>query len=235
VMTPVQCLARIAALIPPPPVSRCYASRESSGRAPSSWRSAVVAMRPAPANGVELPATNTRNVKEERGEHDGSRPKTRPDASSRRPAFDVRRSTFDGARKRCAREARNDAKTAPKRAGPPARPRAPWRRMAAATLGTLRNVPSSSYPLCVDAPASQILAAHGGSVCASTQTPSPFMRDSTQTPSPFMRDSVLRGSERSRSVQELGESFTPTIDSVSDANDRNVVAAPERRDDEIRA
>ena len=60
-MTPVQCLARIAAIIPPP---RFPLLRFAGVLAPSSsWRSAVVAMRPALANGVELPPTTTRNVK----------------------------------------------------------------------------------------------------------------------------------------------------------------------------
>jgi hypothetical protein len=52
-MTPVQCLARIAAIIPPPrfPLLRFAGVLASK----SSWRSAVVAMRPASANGTEAP------------------------------------------------------------------------------------------------------------------------------------------------------------------------------------
>jgi hypothetical protein len=53
VMTPVQCLARIAAIIPPP---RFPLLRFAGVLAPSSsWRSAVVAMRPALANGADPP------------------------------------------------------------------------------------------------------------------------------------------------------------------------------------
>ena len=63
-MTPVQCLARIAAIIPPP---RFPLLRFAGVLAPSSsWRSAVVAMRPALTNGVELPPTTTRNVKKKK-------------------------------------------------------------------------------------------------------------------------------------------------------------------------
>jgi hypothetical protein len=51
VMTPVQCLARIAAIIPRP---RFPLLRFAGVLAPSSsWRRAVVAMRPAPVNGGE--------------------------------------------------------------------------------------------------------------------------------------------------------------------------------------
>jgi hypothetical protein len=58
VMTPVQCLARIAAIIPPP---RFPLLRFAGVLAPSSsWRRAVVAMRPAPQNGAERSATSTR-------------------------------------------------------------------------------------------------------------------------------------------------------------------------------
>jgi hypothetical protein len=61
VMTPVQCLARIAALIPPP---RFPLLRFAGVLAPSSsFRSAVVAMRPAPTNGAERSPTNTSPAK----------------------------------------------------------------------------------------------------------------------------------------------------------------------------
>lgn len=68
VMTPVQCLARIAAIIPPPrfPLVRFAGALGPS----SSWRSAVVALRPPPANGVDLPATSTRNVRQKKKQRD---------------------------------------------------------------------------------------------------------------------------------------------------------------------
>ena len=59
-MTPVQFLARLASLIPPP---RFPLQRFSGVLAPnSSWRAAVVAMRPAEASGVE-PRPSTRPKK----------------------------------------------------------------------------------------------------------------------------------------------------------------------------
>lgn len=60
-MTPVQCLARIAAIVPPP---RFPLLRFAGVLAPSSsWRSAVVAMRRPHANRAELPPTNTKKRK----------------------------------------------------------------------------------------------------------------------------------------------------------------------------
>ena len=58
VMTPVQCLARIAALLPPPrfPLVRFAGVLASK----SSWRSAVVAMRPVVTSGAEPPPASTR-------------------------------------------------------------------------------------------------------------------------------------------------------------------------------
>jgi hypothetical protein len=57
VMTPVQCLARIAAILPPPrfPLLRFAGVLASK----SSWRSAVVAMRPPPAGGTPANTANT--------------------------------------------------------------------------------------------------------------------------------------------------------------------------------
>lgn len=63
VMTPVQFLARIAALIPPP---RFPLQRFSGVLAPNSpWRPAVVALRPAAAPGVE-PRPSTRPKKKQK-------------------------------------------------------------------------------------------------------------------------------------------------------------------------
>jgi ribosomal protein S27E len=69
VLTPVQCLARIAALIPPP---RFPLLRFAGVLAPSSsWRSAVVAMRPAQADGAEPRPTNTKKAKKKKKASDG--------------------------------------------------------------------------------------------------------------------------------------------------------------------
>ena len=61
VMTPVQCLARIAAILPPPrfPLVRFAGVLGPS----SSWRSAVVAMRPSVTSGAELPSPKTTKAK----------------------------------------------------------------------------------------------------------------------------------------------------------------------------
>ena len=66
VMTPVQFLGRIASLIPPP---RFPLQRFSGVLAPnSSWRTAVVAMRPPEASGVEpRPSTRPKKSKSKKG------------------------------------------------------------------------------------------------------------------------------------------------------------------------
>ena len=96
-MTPVQGLARIAALLPPPRFPLLRFAGVLASR--SSWRSAVVAMRPAlrSANGAELSPTNTKKAKKKKASGGGATTMASPSGETPPSPSGPRTRRFDAA------------------------------------------------------------------------------------------------------------------------------------------